>query len=282
MTSTGQSCTLCSQPLLQYLFNADGDYILNCSSPTCLYGVLHARVFKANDLARLQSLPVATATSTGDDMPDFSSMLNNSNEYAASPNDHHHDSIGQLDLPEHGLSAKEDRMIDSWVQELVNASQEPPSADAPGPPMVEAIAPQCTSEVKPKRARTTKRAGNTSAVRTTAELTTSESETKIVRETQRPKRVVQRGLAGSAILRKAQAKAAALRANMDLLDETPSESGSSDSGVHSDLSTGSANAAMTPIQRLLHIEEAKKRSWGTTGMPGYKPSATTASRIKLF
>ncbi|OQR77027.1 hypothetical protein BIW11_00505 [Tropilaelaps mercedesae] len=288
MASTDQWCTLCAKPLLKFLYNTDGDYILNCSSPTCLYGVLHSRLYKADALAELeQALPVANGHET--DMPDFSTMLND--DLVADLNDGYGTTKSDVQM-ECRLSAKEDHMIDSWVQELMEASKDPPAVEmssAPSPIDVNHSsgaeprrqAPKgkrpIASKLRPETATTT-----SSLVRRSAREVTATEKAKAIRNTVKPKRNAQRGTAGSAVLRKAQAKVAALRANFDLTDETTSEAGSSDSGVQSDLSTNSATATMTPIQRLLHIEEAKKRSWGTTGMPGFKPSAIVPSRLKLY
>ncbi|XP_018496475.1 uncharacterized protein LOC108864747 [Galendromus occidentalis] len=78
-------------------------------------------------------------------------------------------------------------------------------------------------------------------------------------------------------LQRNQAIASILKSHLGASDDVRSET-SSDSGVQSDASSdlSSSSSSLTPIQRLLHIEEAKKRSWGVTGMPGFKPSATAS------
>lgn len=304
MTSTGLSCIICAQPLLRFLFNPNGDYILNCSSATCTYGILHASVHKAETTAE-QLQPIIANPECNIDMPDFAAMLDD-DLYAKRELQNDEENLEE-DLQAHfSLAAKEDRSIDSWLQEFVNTPQETAVPPVKTTGCHSSIDPKfdgfSTFHKEPSQVSKGKFAFNRvpkvqsgpattfPVARRNERETMALESTKSMLEMQKPKRTgTKRGTGPSALFKKTQAKAAVLRANMELTDETKSEAGSSDSGVQSEssssssLSTGTLTGEMTTIQRLLHLEEAKKRSWGKTGMPGFRPSATTTiPKLKLF
>ena len=379
MASTGQQCPLCGDSLLRFLFNADGDYVLNCASRVCLYGVLHARVFRVdedNGCATFQrppqpqqlqhssvadagasitdgasgtcaAVPVPLSFVQGDkrsgvdevsNQVDFFSTLEDATNGDRGP------PINVMDMadPAAGFPEgfdlyldsnrefDEQAMINQWMCEpaesqpsgvvgiaddaatapnvpLQAASPLPPLPD-PVPTSIESRAPISMVPVQPREpvrvarkvqkpsslSKTAAKSGSVFAVKSKThtlrrpphvkrELADGVTVTGKSEQPKKPKLSVHSSVSEKpprklpARLQKSQAIVSVLKGHLGASDDVPSEA-SSDSGIQSDASSdlSSSSSSLTPIQRLLHIEEAKKRSWGVTGMPGFKPSAAGA------